>query len=130
MKRLFFIMGLFILTVNVWSQENYHHQFSSAPEISRFQIIQSEMGVRYTFNIDKYSGNVFQLVKSKSGLTWQIIEAEIQDYDEKKPNQVNYQIFTSGSGVRYTFLINVNTGITWQLTEDKKTGVLFWSALK
>ena len=130
MKRIFFFLLLHMLTVKGWSQETSHHQFSSTPESSRFQIVQSEMGVRYTFNIDKYTGNVFLLVKGKSGLTWQIIEAEIQDYDEKKTNQVNYQLFTSGLGVRFTFLINVNTGITWQLAEDKKTDVLFWKALK
>ena len=123
-------MVLFFLTIEGWSQETYHNQFSNTPATSRFQIVQSEMGVRYTFNIDKYTGSVFQLVKSKSGLTWQIIESENQDYDKKIPNHVNYQLFISGLGIRYTFLINVNTGITWQLTEDSKTGNLFWSALK
>jgi hypothetical protein len=130
MKRIYIFLILFVLTVNGWSQETYHHQFSNTPETSRFQIVQSEFGVRFTFNIDKYTGSVFQLVKSESGLTWQIIEAEVQDFDEKKPNQVNYQIFTSGLGIRYTFLINVNTGITWQLTEDSESGDLFWSTLK
>jgi len=130
MKRILFISVLILLAIEGWSQETYHSQFSSSPETSRFQIVQSEMGARYTFNIDKYTGSVFLLVKSKSGLTWQIIESEDQDYDKKIPDQVNYQLFTSGLGVRYTFLINVNTGITWQLTEDSKTGNLFWRALK
>jgi len=129
MKKILFISVLFLLTIEGWSQATYHNQFSSTPETSRFQIVQSEIGTRYTFNIDKYTGSVFLLVKSKSGFTWRIIESENQEFDKKISDQVNYQLFTSGLGLRYTFLINVNTGITWQLTKDSKTGNLFWSAL-
>jgi len=129
MKKILFISVLILLTTEGWSQATYHNQFSNTPETSRFQIVQSEIGARYTFNIDKYTGSVFLLVKSKSGFTWRIIESENQEFDKKISDQVNYQLFTSGLGLRYTFLINVNTGITWQLTEDSKTGNLFWSAL-
>ena len=113
-----------------WAQETYHHQFSDTPETSRFQIVQSELGVRFTFNIDKFTGNVFLLVEGSDGLTWQLIDAEEQVSDETTPNQVNYQLFTSGLGVRHTFLLNVNTGITWQLAEDIGSGEYFWDAMK
>ena len=105
------------------------HQFSSAPETARFQIVQSELGARDTFMIDKYTGRVFLMVKDGSELAWEIMEAEEQAYDETKPDQVNYQLFTSGLGSRYTFLINVNTGITWQMAKDKNLDILHWIAL-
>ena len=130
MKRLFLILILASLVCHGWTQETNNHQYSSAPENSRFQIVQSEQGARFTFNIDKYTGSVFLLVQGKSGVTWQLIDSEEQLYDETIPNQVNYQLFTSALGIRYTFLININTGITWQLVEDKKTNVYWWSALE
>lgn len=130
MKKVLFISLLVYLSSPCWTQEVKHHQFSNAPETSRFQIVQSEIGARLTFNIDKYTGKVFLLVEGIEGLTWQLINAEKQEFDQTNPNQVNYQIFTSGLGVRLTFLINVNSGITWQLTEDTITGDYFWATMK
>jgi len=34
-------------------QEVYSHQFSSAPDTSRFEIVQAEQGARNTFKFDK-----------------------------------------------------------------------------
>jgi hypothetical protein len=130
MKGIFLILVLASLAGHGWTQEANSHQYSSAPETSRFQIVQSKHGARLTFNIDKYTGNVFLLVKGESGVTWQLIDSEEQLYDETIPNQVNYQLFTSGLGIRYTFLINVNTGITWELVEDKKLDVFWWKVLE
>jgi len=123
-------MALVLTIGHGWAQETVNHQYSSAPESSRFQVVQSDHGARFTFNIDKYTGSVFLLVKGESGLTWQLIDSEKQPHDETIPNQVNYQLFTSALGIRYTFLINVNTGITWELVEDKKANVYWWSPLK
>lgn len=127
MKHLILTIAIIASSLNCLGQETTNHQFSTAGNNSRFQIVQSDFGVRLTFNIDKYTGNVFLLVEGKDGITWQLIDAEVQAYDEKKENQINYQLFTSGSGVRYTFLLNVNTGITWQLVEDSKTKEMFWA---
>ena len=130
MKKTILILMLLAAASLGFAQETNRHQFSSSPESSRFQIVQSELGARLTFNIDKYTGMVFLLVEGRDGLTWQLIEAEEQTSDETISNQVNYQLFTSGLGVRMTFLINVNTGITWQLAEDMKSGEYFWDAME
>ncbi len=130
MKTTFFILMLLTLGSLSKAQETYHHQFSTAPETSRFQIVQSELGARLTFNIDKYTGSVFLLVEGSEGFAWQLLEAEEQTSDETKPDQVNYQLFTSGLGVKMTFLINVNTGITWQLAKNSETGHYFWNAIE
>ena len=42
--------------------------------------------------------------------------------------KVNYQVFTSDLAVRMTYLINVNTGASWQLAADEEGN--FWKALK
>lgn len=129
MKKIFFILMLVSLATSGWTQQT-NHQFSSVPETSRFQIVQSEIGVSYTFNIDRYTGSVFLLVKGSDGLTWQLIDAQEQAFDEAIPDQVNYQVFTSGIGVKFTFLLNVNTGITWQLMKDSDSRDLFWAVMK
>jgi len=116
------------LTHHSWAQEA-NHEFSSAPENVCYQIVQSQLGARWTFKIDKYNGKVFQLVKGKDGSVWQMIYKNIHTQDEITQDKVNYQIFTSALGARWTFLLNVNTGATWQLTEDKKSGI-FWTALE
>lgn len=129
MKEIFLIFLLVIITSLGWSQETNHHQFSDAPETARYQIVQSELAAKVTLKIDKYSGKVFQLVEGEDGLTWQSLYAETHTLDKATPNQVNYQVFTSGLAVRMTFLMNINTGASWQLSEDEEIG-LFWNALE
>ncbi len=43
---------------------------------------------------------------------------------------VNYQVFTSGITLRDTFLINLNTGATWQLMHDPERDEDFWSVIQ
>jgi hypothetical protein len=130
MKRIIFSLLLVSLAVPGWTQETYRNQFSSAPNTARYEIVQSELGVKITLLIDKYDGKVYQLVEGKTGLTWQSMNVEKHTIDKATPDKVNYQIFTSGQGVRFTFLLNVNTGATWQLAEDTVTSILFWTALE
>jgi hypothetical protein len=70
--------------MNMVGQESNRHQFSSVPDTSRFEIVQTELGAKYTFKIDKYNGTVYQLVKTKGdGLAWEIISnPEREDYWE------------------------------------------------
>ncbi|MDQ3015972.1 MAG: hypothetical protein M3R25_04515 [Bacteroidota bacterium] len=44
-------------------------------------------------------------------------------------DKVNFQLFTSGLGVRYTFLLHIHTGRTWQLANDPETDTLFWLSM-
>lgn len=129
MKNLIFVFLAIIISINAWSQENYQSHSSTISDNSRFEIVQSDIGVKFTFKIDKYSGNVYLLVQGVKNLTWQLMDVEKQDNDVKKENQVNYQIFTSGLGVKYTFLMNVNTGITWQIVKDSESEELFWKKI-
>ncbi len=177
MKKSILLILLTVWFYQVRSQDVYKHQFSSTPDISRYEIVQSEMGVRYTFKIDKYRGEVFQLVKGLNDkLTWeslgidpivdlyletvlgliagltqeQISELKAltpEQFAELTPDQmakfglkddqvsaltpdkVNFQIFISGLGIRYTFLLHIHTGKTWQLTKDTETDKLLWSSM-
>jgi len=45
-------------------------------------------------------------------------------------DKVNYQVFTSGITLRDTFLIDLNTGATWQLMHDPERDEDFWSVIQ
>ncbi len=126
MKNIIYI--LFILaTMNMVGQSSTNHQFSSVPDTSRFEIVQSEQGARYTFKLDKYTGRTYQAVGAENGdLVWQEIEWNYSFTEDENPDIVNFQLMLSGLGARYTFMINVNNGLCWQLFNDPSTSQLWW----
>jgi len=128
MKKISVILMLVSLAYQGWTQEIYSHQLSSAPDSARYEIVQSERGGRYTFKIDKYAGTVFQITETRNqDLAWEsIIFLEELTEVELTPDKVNFQIFLSGLGARYIFLLHIHTGKTWQLAEDTESGLLFW----
>lgn len=84
---------------------------------SRFRIIQSDLAARLTFRLDRYTGMVSQIVKDANGNnSWEsmpISPAPIV----KTPDHPRFQIFTSGIAARFTFLIDNDTGKTWQFVK-------------
>ena len=130
MRTLGLLIILFSMcSANVSAQETNRNQFTSAPASSRFELVQSELAAKVTLKVDKFSGIVYQLVQGEKGVTWQIIESEKHPNDTATPGKVNYQVFTSGLAVRMTYLINVNTGATWQLSVDPEIGN-FWAVIE
>jgi hypothetical protein len=103
------------------------HETTTLPEAARYEIMQSSFAAKVTLRLDRWSGAVDQMVqRSDSSITWQAVQREINPVrDQQLLAQANYQIFSSGIAIVYTFLINSNTGATWQLTEDP-AHVLFW----
>jgi hypothetical protein len=103
---------------------------TSAPATSRFEIIQSPLAAIWTFLLDKYTGRVQQLVKTKDDdNAWESMMVIGLPKASLEP-KVRYQIFTSGLAARHTFLLNVETGQSWVLTtfKDEKLGdVTGWS---
>jgi hypothetical protein len=86
----------------------------------------SDVAAKYTFKVDKFTGDVYQFVQREDKTyTWQFIEKETSDKDILKQDNINYQLFSSGLGIRFTFLLNINSGLTWQLVRDEKEGYFF-----
>lgn len=108
------------------------NQKSSVPNDSRFEIVQSTISARLTFLLDKYTGIVYQEVKDKDGnVNWEEMKRIHKYFDtEANPNKANYQLFTSGLAVRFTFLTNINTGTTWVLTQDSETKEEYWAPME
>ena len=47
--------------------------------------------------------------------------------DTIKKDTINFQIYMGGMAVGDSFMINIHTGKTYLLYQDKDTEILFWS---
>jgi hypothetical protein len=105
------------------------HYKTQSPADARFELLQSALVARLTLLVDKNSGDVFQIVTTpNNNLAWEKIYRIKSNNDHLDETQVNFEVFVSGIAARYTYLLNVHTGQTWVLSEDKKQG-LFWSPI-
>jgi len=100
--------------------------------VQRFYLIQSTLAAKGTFKLDAYNGDVYQLVLTpKKDETWQKLTRFISnEIDPKQENFDNYTLFVSPLAMRFTYLMNVNSGATWQLKEDPQTKEIFFSPLE
>ena len=118
------------LTLPAWGEDTApSHQRSAVPLDARYEIVQSPLVSRAIFKLDKYTGSVAVLTRAADGtFSWQAMLRADHPLDKMVPGKVNYEFFSSGLIASATFLINVNTGATWVLTEDPKHQ-LYWAAV-
>ena len=87
---------------------------------ARFEILQSELASRWTFRLDRFTGRVAQLVKTKDDdNTWEDMEV-LERPSISTPSRARFQLFTSGLAARYTLMIDTDTGRTWQVVTVKR----------
>ena len=124
---LFILLCFFSLTS---SAIETHQAVKTSTEGGRYEIVQSEIARKYIFKLDKYTGDVYQLVvKSNGNMTWQKMEVLGLAFDTIKENTINFQIFMGGIAVSDCFMINIHTGKTYALYRDEDNDILFWSYL-
>jgi hypothetical protein len=112
---LVFIFTIFSLNVYSQSKDVKVHSSTVVSNQARYEIIQSTLAARFTFRVDRVCGNVFQLVATKNDdLIWEpmsVVKLPSCNNDGK----IRYQMFLSGLAARHTFLMNTDTGKTWQI---------------
>jgi hypothetical protein len=119
----FTLFGAAMLMLSV-AQElpNNVHARTTAAADARFQVVQSQIAVRWTFLVDTWDGTVWQLAseeekiadgKTNQNAIWQRVGAPSDA--NRKAGTLNYQFFLSGVAARWMLLTNVHTGDTWQL---------------
>ena len=117
-----------ILTINVTS---FSQDFRGSNQTTslcggHWEFFMSDIAINLTFIIDKFTGDVLQMVERKDKtLTWEYIQKEKSDKDIKKTDVINYQLFSSGQGIRFTYLLNTNSGLTWQLVKGENETLYF-----
>jgi hypothetical protein len=96
------------------------HQLTSSNPSARYEIVQSPLAARWTFRLDRFTGKVWQNVKTADGgSAWEeMLVIGLPWVPPMSPPK--YQLFSSGIAARFTFLINTDTGKTWELATSKK----------
>ena len=132
MKKILVISILIYKSICIFSQDEEYPSYVSTtiPSNSRFEIIQSSLSAKFTFKVDKFTGDTYQLViDNQNILSWNKIYRYKHELDIiTNENKVNYQLFSSGIAGKHTFLINVDTGATWLFVVDNN-GVNLWQAM-
>jgi len=84
------------------------NQASAPPPEGRYEIIQSSLAAKVTIRLDRFSGQTSVLqTRQDSTVGWDdISRMPSPQSDAKAPGRANYQLFTSGLAIRFTFLIN------------------------
>ncbi len=101
-------------------QPNNLHQATTLPTGARFEILQSELAARWTFRLDRFTGRVAQLARTKDDdNTWEEMEV-IERPAMSAPTRARFQLFSSGLAAKYTLLIDTDTGQTWQIVTVKR----------
>lgn len=103
------------------SPSRLHLQTTSPPN-ARYEVLQSTLAVRHTYRLDRFSGRVWQLVRTKADdNAWE--EMPVIDLPKiATPNRARFQLFTSGFAVRHTFLLDTDTGRSWLVVLSKQKG--------
>ena len=129
------MLALFIIfSLPVFSQEEFQFSTNQKTEIpldARFELIQSTLAAKGTYKFDRFKGDVYVfVVREDSTNTWEkmVREENFMDFGQTK-DHVNYQLFLSGLAFKFSFLMNIRTGLVWQLV-SKSNGDLFWEVVK
>jgi hypothetical protein len=133
MHKLILTVVLLIITSNVYGQNAVSpaHPESIAPVTARYEIVQGRFE-RFTFLLDKYTGNVKRLVRTDNDQ--QVWERMVVPNLPKTPSElrVRFQIFC-GIAPRYNFLLDIDTGQTWELVrkvDEKQNPSYVWVQMK
>src|SRR6185312_1307599 len=107
---------------------------SSTPPYAgpRYILVQSTITAKGTYKLDTYTGKVYQLQEDRSK-TDQWVKLKrvplLPGMDSTVEGRPNYHLFLSTIAMRFTYLINTNTGDTWELVEDPHTREDFFSPI-
>lgn len=124
MKKSVLLLMFCMITLMLNAQS--YSAVKTSVEGGRWEIVQSEIARRYTYKLDKYNGDVYQLVKKSNGdNTWQKLYRAGDKYDKKEDGKINFQLFLGGFSAQDQFLINIHTGETWGFYEDSDTKEIY-----
>lgn len=111
------------------------HQMTTTPANARFEIVHSPLAAKWTFRLNRYTGHVDQLVKTASGgSAWEAMTV-IDPLKVDGTSGPRFVLFTSGLAAKFTFLLDTQSGKTWELASMKKDSTdsndpgVFWQPL-
>ena len=124
------VVLLALLAATALAQQEYlSHEVTEYPLSGRYQIVQSQIARRYTFRLDRYTGEVDRYVEGIFGsLVWERMPTE---KPEVEPDSPRFVIFLSGHVARDMFLIDTYSGLTWNIQRDTSNDdALTWTLVR
>jgi hypothetical protein len=113
--RYYLLLALLLATFLARGQESPINNQTVPPPNAKFEIIQAQTAVKWTFRLDRLTGEVWQLVKTKTGgNAWESMRGV--DAHQTASAHPHFQIFLSGLAAKCSFLIDTDSGNTWTLT--------------
>jgi hypothetical protein len=114
------VVAITAASASAEAQEVSQHQQTTTPPNARFEVLSSQLVARLTFRLDRFTGRIAQLVKTKDDdNTWEQMEV-VGLPNVAQPSRARFQLFTSGIAARYTFLIDTDTGDSWVIVTSKR----------
>lgn len=113
------IVAIFVLTCVSWAgrgQESTVHNQTTPPPNARFEIVQAYTAAKWTFRLDRFTGQVWQLVRTHTGGNVWEIRRVVGPPKTPTDAHPHFQIFLSGLAAKHSFLIDTDSGRTWTLT--------------
>jgi hypothetical protein len=99
------------------------HQHTSPPTNARFEVLQSSLAAKWTFRLDRYTGRIWQLVKTKDDdPKWEEMPV-LERPASQAAGKPRFQLFTSGLAARHTFLIDTESGKSWIVVSGKRKSI-------
>lgn len=93
MKRLVILFALFFTGISAFAYGEESIGQKTNTEAGRYEIIIPDNMIRYTFRLDKSTGDIWQLVKnSDDSSTWQKVYREPSYFDSTDEDKINYQL--------------------------------------
>ena len=90
------------------------HSVTTVPAGSRYEIVQSTLAARWMFRLDRQKGFIYQIAHTKDDdLVWE--QMDVSGLPVGAASGIHYEIFLSGLAAKFSFLMNLDTGMTWQL---------------
>lgn len=88
---------------------------TSAPAGAKYEVIQSPLTARWTYLLDRTTGQVWQLTSNGRSLAWTAMPMQPAPVRGTRPR---FQIFTSGLSAKDTYMLDTDTGFTWVAVKD------------
>ncbi len=88
---------------------------TDSPDGARYQILQAQTAAKWTFRLDRFTGQVAILGQTRDGnYVWQNCTMTGLP-DIRLGNRPRFQLFLSGLSAKFSFLLDTDTGKTWTL---------------
>ena len=131
MFRFLSVLAVLVIVANpAFAQSDYldRHETTDQPFFGCYQIVQSQKARRWTFRLNRCTGDVDQLVADSEGeISWESMPVGFQP-DLSGETTPRFTMFLSGWAATDMFLIDTSSGATWNLerADIGSVQILFW----